>query len=79
MQSLIPRLVAGLYRIQTGSARINNGSNTIRFPTPVVAGSRVRATASVGDCRSAQARAFLTVGFTIEVEGRDRPACVASA
>ena len=40
MQSLIPLLAAGLYTIQTGSARINYGSNTIRFPTPVIAGSR---------------------------------------
>ena len=40
MQSLIPLLAAGLYTIQTGSARINHGSNTIRFPTPVIAGSR---------------------------------------
>ena len=57
MQSLIPLLAAGLYRIQTGSARINYGSNTIRFPTPVIAGSRVRATASIRECRSAQAGA----------------------
>jgi acyl dehydratase len=77
MQSLIPRLAAGLCTIQTGSARISYGSNTIRFPTPAAAGSRVRATASVRDCRSAQVGAFLTVGFTIEVEGHDRPACVA--
>jgi acyl dehydratase len=40
MQSLIPLLAAGLYTIQTGSARINYGSNTIRFPTQVIAGSR---------------------------------------
>src|ERR1700682_3693918 len=57
MQSLIPLLAAGLYTIQTGSARINYGSNKIRFPTPVIAGSRVRATASIRDCRSAQAGA----------------------
>ena len=34
MQSLIPLLAAGLYRIQTGSARINYGSNKMSHVTP---------------------------------------------
>ena len=33
-QSLIPLLAAGLYTIQTGSARINYGSNKMSHVTP---------------------------------------------
>jgi acyl dehydratase len=59
---------------------INYGWNKVRFPAPVPAGSRVRATAEIvsvdelGDGWFQQ-----VVRFTVEVEGSEKPCCVADA
>ncbi|MFE3001606.1 MaoC family dehydratase [Nocardia sp. NPDC059246] len=75
--SLLPYLAAGLYEVAVGSARVNYGSNKVRFPSPVRAGHRVRASATPVECRSVEAGTFLTVRFEVEVEGSDKPAVVA--
>ncbi|GAA4478748.1 MaoC family dehydratase [Rhodococcus olei] len=75
--SLLPALAAGLYSIAVGSARVNYGSNKVRFPAPVRAGSRVRASATPIDCRTGDAGTFITTRFVVEVEGGDKPALVA--
>ncbi|MGW6696084.1 MaoC family dehydratase [Rhodococcus sp. NPDC054953] len=76
-QSLLPLLAGRLYTIDTGSARVNYGSNKVRFPAPVRAGSRIRATTTPVALERAAAGAFLTSAVTIEIEGADKPACVA--
>jgi acyl dehydratase len=56
---------------------VNMGWNRVRFPAPVPAGSRVRATAELV---SVEARGGgwweLVDRFTVEVEGAEKPACV---
>lgn len=75
--SLLPILGGGLYSIGTGSARVNYGSNKVRFPSPVRVGSRIRATATPVALERKAAGAFLTTTFVVEIEGSDKPACVA--
>ncbi|WP_040699710.1 MaoC family dehydratase [Nocardia vinacea] len=75
--SLIPLLGRDIYTLDFGTARINYGSNTVRFPSAVRSGDRIRATATIADLRVEQSRAQLTVRWTIESEGQPKPACVA--
>jgi acyl dehydratase len=59
---------------------INYGFDRIRFPAPVPAGSRVRATAKVISVDQLDGGWWqLVTRFTIEVEGSDKPACVADS
>jgi acyl dehydratase len=59
---------------------VNYGLNRVRFPHPVLAGSRVRNRAVL---RSIEKRGFrkvlVTVENTMEAEGADKPAMVADA
>lgn len=79
--SLIPYLgsLRGGTRIDLGGRMgVNYGLNKVRFPAPVPVGSRIRsrhklvAVEEVGD-KAVQ----MTSEVTIEVEGQDKPACVA--
>lgn len=57
--------------------RVNYGLNKVRFPAPVRSGSRIRARTvlqSVGMAGSAVQIVYL---MTVEIEGGDKPACVA--
>jgi acyl dehydratase len=76
--SLVSRLHADAVRTENGIARvINYGLNRVRFPAPVLAGSRIR-TRSVLQAFEEIADAFqLTWQMTVEVEGQSRPALVA--
>ena len=57
---------------------VNYGLNRVRFPHPVLAGSRIRARTqlqSVGEVKGNGLQLVNTV--TVEIEGADKPACVA--
>jgi acyl dehydratase len=59
---------------------VNYGWNRVRFPAPVPAGSRVRATAEVTEVEEVGGGWWQVVTrFTVEVEGSDKPACVADS
>jgi len=75
--SLIPWLAGGLLRIEGVTRGINYGSNKVRFTNMVPVGSKVRARQKL---LSAEARAGglqLISEVTIEIEGQQRPACIA--
>jgi acyl dehydratase len=56
---------------------VNYGWNKVRFPAPVPAGSRVRATAEVVDVDDVGNGWFqIVTRFTLEVEGNGKPAFV---
>ena len=68
--------------IQTTGVKlgVNYGWNKVRFPAPVPAGARVRASAeivSVDDVGGGWWQ--VATKFTVEVEGSDKPACVAES
>ena len=45
--SLLPVLVAEIYRVEGVSMGLNYGTNKVRFPAPVPVGSKVRASAQL--------------------------------
>ncbi len=59
---------------------VNYGWNKVRFPAPVPAGSRVRAKAEVVSVDDVGGGWWQVVTrFTVEVEGSEKPACVADS
>ncbi|MFL5896197.1 MAG: MaoC family dehydratase [Thermoleophilaceae bacterium] len=59
---------------------VNYGWNKVRFPAPVPSGSRVRGTAEVVQIDDVGNGWFQVVTrFTVEVEGNEKPACVADS
>jgi acyl dehydratase len=59
---------------------VNYGWNRVRFPAPVPAGSRIRATAEVTEVEEVGNGWWQVITrFTVEVEGSDKPACVADS
>ena len=59
---------------------VNYGWNKVRFPAPVPSGSRIRATAEVVEVEDVGGGWFQVVTrFTVEVEGNEKPACVAES
>jgi acyl dehydratase len=59
---------------------VNYGWNKVRFPAPVPAGSSVRAKGEVVSVEDAGGGWHQVVTrFTLEVEGNDKPCCVAEA
>ena len=75
--SLVPWLGSHVFALETPGAKLNYGVNKVRFPSPLLVGSRVRAVVSVKDVIDIPAGKQLTMGYVVEVEGQDKPACVA--
>jgi len=75
--SLIPMLSSQIMRIDGVSRGINYGSNKVRFTNMVMTGSRVRARQKLVGVEPKGGGMQLTNEVSIEIEGQDRPACVA--
>ena len=76
--SLLPQMVYEIYRVDGVAHGLNYGANRVRFTAPVPAGSRVRARLRVKSAEDAKNGGLRVIGeATIELEGSDRPACVA--
>jgi acyl dehydratase len=58
---------------------VNYGLNRVRFPAPVRAGSRLRGHFKLLRYEPLDGGAQLTVEVTMELEGADKPACVAES
>jgi len=75
--SLAPALLAEVLRVQGVRMGINYGLNKMRLPSPLPVGSRVRLRATVDGFEAIEGGASSTIGLTFEVEGQQKPACVA--
>ena len=79
--SLIPVFYsAGKYAIEGAKMSINYGLNKVRFLNPVPVNSRVRSKmviTAIEEKRPGQI--LVTNTHTIEIEGQEKPACVAEA
>jgi acyl dehydratase len=75
--SLLPFLGAQVFSIETPGAKLNYGVNKVRFPSPVPVGSRIRSHVTMGEVAELHTGTQLTLRHTIEIEGHDKPACVA--
>src|SRR5258708_8061599 len=75
--SLIPGLTGGMLRVEGVTRGINYGSNKVRFTNMVAVGSRVRARQKLLAAEPRSGGMQLTNEVTIEVDGQQRPACIA--
>jgi acyl dehydratase len=75
--SLIPLLVRDIYTVRGLSMGVNYGLNKVRFPSPVVVGSRVRAGAELAEITDVAQGKQAVVKVTVEIDGNPKPACVA--
>jgi acyl dehydratase len=75
--SLIPFLGAGIMRITGVTRGINYGSDKVRFTNMVRVGKRVRMRQKLLNVQPKAGGLQITNECTIEIEGEERPACVA--
>ncbi len=57
--------------------RVNYGLNKVRFPAPVKVGARLRAHTQIQSVEEVKAGVQICYLLTVEIEGQDKPACVA--
>ena len=71
---LLPEIV----QVEGISMGVNYGVNRVRFPQPVLVGSRLRASATLtsADELPGGAGVQTVVTITVEIEGQAKPACV---
>jgi len=77
--SLAPRLRAEIVEVEKKRMTINYGLNKLRFPGPLPVGKRVRMRAQMLSADEVKGGLQTVWKLTFEVEGQDRPACVAEA
>jgi acyl dehydratase len=78
--SMIDGLRLDLLKSEGFALGVNYGWNKVRFPAPVPAGSRIRAKAEVVSVDEVGGNWFqIVTKFTVEVEGNEKPACVAES
>ena len=56
---------------------INYGLNRVRFPSPVRAGSKIRARVSLQSLKELPGAAEVTFSFSVESENSEKPCCTA--
>jgi acyl dehydratase len=75
--SLIPMLGSQIMAVTGVSRGINYGSNKVRFTNMVQVGSRVRGKQKLVSVEPRAGGLQMINEMTIEIEGQERPACVA--
>ena len=68
----LPQIV----EVRGASLGVNYGTGTVRCPTPLLAGNRVRGAAELVACDEIPGGVQTTILITVEVDGADQPACV---
>lgn len=75
--SLIPAFTAEVYHLANLAMAINYGSNKVRFVQPVLVGSRIRDRVALDEVTQTARGYQVFLTHTIEIEGADKPACIA--
>ncbi|WP_024795246.1 MaoC family dehydratase [Tomitella biformata] len=75
--SLVPYFVNRLRRIEGMRMGVNYGLDRVRFPAPVRAGSRIRASSRMISFQQLEDAVQIVTRTTIEIEHGGKPACVA--
>lgn len=74
---LVVPLMAEVFEVTGVGMGINYGLNKVRFPAPVLVGSRVRVSGTVEDVTEVEGGWQVVVGVTFDIENHPKPACVA--
>lgn len=77
--SLLPVLARSAFTVGNVRMSVNYGLDRVRFPEPVRSGSRIRARAHLVEVGDVASGTRAVVRLTVEIDGRDRPACVADS
>jgi acyl dehydratase len=78
--SLIPRFFETAFDVTHSRMGVNYGLNKVRFTAPVPVGSRLRARLTLLACEPIEGDGLqMTWKVVIELEGSERPACVADS
>ena len=75
--SIVPALLSSIVTIEGMSMGLNYGCNKVRFPSPLPVGAKVRLGAALQSVEEVAGGVQAIIGATIEVEGQEKPACVA--
>lgn len=75
--AMAPAIIAEVLQIREATAALNYGLNRVRFPAPVRVGMRIRAEVVVMRAQQKVAGVEVVYALTYQVQGGDRPACVA--
>jgi len=76
---VVPLFEQALPPLEGYGMTLNYGLNRVRFTAPVPVGSRIRGRFRVEAIDEVALGEQATVGVTIELEGQEKPACVAEA
>jgi acyl dehydratase len=77
--SLGPKLSYGIYSLEGFAFAVNYGYGKVRFPAPVPVDSRLRMRATLAAVDEVSGGLQLTITQTFEVEGGEKPVCVAES
>jgi acyl dehydratase len=77
--SLIPMFSSQVSKVEGVRMTVNYGLNKVRFTAPVPVGSRVRGDFELADVSDINGGVQVTQLVTIEIEGSEKPACVAES
>ncbi|MGW0968548.1 MaoC family dehydratase [Streptomyces sp. NPDC002516] len=77
--SLLPLFGPQLIGVEGVKMGVNYGTNKVRFPAPVPVGSRLRATGTITAVDDVPGGVQVSLAFTVEREGGDKPVCVAES
>lgn len=75
--AMVLGFIPEIYQIDLNRPRLNYGVNKVRFPSPVRVGSRVRGRVRLASVNELPAGIQVTFNWTVEIEGHDKPGCVA--
>jgi len=75
--SLAPKFIYEVYQVEDVNMGVNYGMEKVRFPTATPVNSKLRARVSLKQYEELDDGAMLTMDIVFEVEGQDKPACVA--
>jgi acyl dehydratase len=75
--SLLPLLAMDAYEFAGFKMKVNYGLDRVRFPAPVLIGSRIRMRAQLTSVDPTPTGVRVVVRNTVEIEGKDAPGCVA--
>ena len=77
--SMLPMLMESVIHMSDVKMGVNYGLNKVRFPAPVLAGSRIRGRMKLLEVEDIEGGAQMTWQVTMEREGGDKPVCVAES
>jgi acyl dehydratase len=75
--SLIIPMWTEILDVRSARTKVNYGLGTVRFPAPVPVGAKIRARATLREVTPVQGGVQCTIDVVVEIDGGDKPACVA--